>query len=205
MTVARAQRALDRLDAALRDHAPALQARAASGCVLDGHGDLRPEHVCLPQPPMVNDCLEFNAALRQFDPFGEIGYLSLECQMAGAPWIAAQLLEGCAAALADRPSPVLLYLHSALRAMLRARLALAHLLDPEPRTPDQWPQRAWRYVERATTVLHALQVEAPGHRRRPPDRQDDSTATRPCFGTWVGRTGPGRGVEHAQRARATEA
>jgi uncharacterized protein len=156
-------RALDRLDAALRDQAPALQARAARGRLRDGHGDLRPEHVCLLQPPMVIDCLEFNAALRQVDPFDEIGYLGLECEMAGAPWIAARLTEGCAAALDDRPSPALLHLYRALRAMLRARLALAHLLDPVPRTPDQWPKRARRYIERATTALDALQVEAPGH------------------------------------------
>ena len=164
--------ALDRLDAALREHEPELQSRAAQGRVLDGHGDLRPEHVCLLRPPVVIDCLEFNAALRQVDPFDEIAYLGLECELAGAPWIAAQLFEGCASALDDRPSPALLHLYTAQRALLRARLALAHLLDPSPRTPDRWPARARRYIERATTALDAidvldaggaLQVEPPSH------------------------------------------
>jgi hypothetical protein len=66
--------------------------------------------------------------------------------------------------------PALLHLYKALRAMLRARLGLPHLhlLDPEPRIPDQWPKRARRYIERATTALDAidsLHVEAPAHGR----------------------------------------
>jgi aminoglycoside phosphotransferase family enzyme len=129
--------------------------------VLDGHGDLRPEHVCLLQPPVVIDCLEFNAAMRQVDPFDEVGYLGLECGMAGAPWIAARLLEGCATALGDRPHPALQQLYIAQRAMLRARLALAHLLDPVPRTPDRWPVRARRYIERATAALDAIDAMGP--------------------------------------------
>lgn len=153
--------ALDRLDRALHEHAPALQARAAQGRVLDGHGDLRPEHVCLLHPPVVIDCLEFNAVLRQVDPFDEIAYLGLECEMAGAPWIAAQLFDGCAQALNDRPSPSLLQLYTAQRALLRARLALAHLLDPVPRTPERWPARGQRYIERATTALDAIDAIGP--------------------------------------------
>ena len=153
--------ALDRLDAALRKHEPQLQARAAQGRVLDGHGDLRPEHVCLLRPPVVIDCLEFNAALRQVDPLDEIAYLGLECEMAGAPWIVAQLFDGCEAAFGDRPSPLLRPLYTAQRALLRARLALAHLLDPVPRSPAKWPVRAQRYIERAATALDVIDASRP--------------------------------------------
>ena len=43
----------------LRTHVAHLEARAPR--VVDAHGDLRPEHVCLTSPPLVIDCLEFNA------------------------------------------------------------------------------------------------------------------------------------------------
>ncbi|MFZ2650308.1 MAG: hypothetical protein WA210_09400, partial [Burkholderiaceae bacterium] len=95
--------ALERFDTALRFHASLLGERATRGHVVDGHGDLRPEHVWLLVPPVVIDCLEFNAALRQVDPFMEVAFLALECEMAGAPWIGPRLLEGIAAALGDRP------------------------------------------------------------------------------------------------------
>jgi aminoglycoside phosphotransferase family enzyme len=152
--------ALDRLDRALCRHAPVLQARAAQGRVLDGHGDLRPEHVCLLHPPVVIDCLEFNPALRQVDPFNEIAFLGLECGIAGAPWIAERLFQGCAEALGDRPGEALMHLYTAHRALLRARLALAHLLDAAPRTPQAWPTRARRYLERACAALDALENAA---------------------------------------------
>jgi aminoglycoside phosphotransferase family enzyme len=146
--------ALDRFDAALLEQAAALGARAAGGKVVDGHGDLRPEHVYLLEPPVVIDCLEFNAPLRQVDPFDEIGFLALECELAGAPWIGPRLLAGCAAALGEEPDRPLMQLYRAHRALLRARLAMAHLLDPVPRTPQVWPARAQRYIECTLLALN---------------------------------------------------
>ncbi|MDE2297276.1 MAG: hypothetical protein KGK18_03845, partial [Burkholderiales bacterium] len=151
-----AARTLDRFDAKLLEHGALLGARAQNGKVVEGHGDLRPEHVWLLKPPVVIDCLEFNARLRQVDPFDEIAFLALECGMAGAPWIGAHLLEGCSIALADRPGAALWWLYTANAALRRARLAMAHLLDAVPRTPARWPPLAQRYLERAQIALDAL-------------------------------------------------
>ncbi|MDZ7590021.1 MAG: hypothetical protein U5L05_04875 [Rubrivivax sp.] len=148
--------ALDALDDALARHAPLLLARAAGGHVVDGHGDLRPEHVCLQIPPVVIDALEFNAALRAVDPFDELAFLGLECEMAGAAWIGPRLLAACAAVLGDPPPAALLALYTAYRAQLRARLALAHLLEPQPRTPLKWPGLAQRYLQRSVALLECL-------------------------------------------------
>jgi aminoglycoside phosphotransferase family enzyme len=153
--------AIDRLSVALLQGADLLLERVSRQRVLDGHGDLRPEHVCLLQPPVVIDCLEFNPQLRQVDPFDEIAYLSLECDMAGAPWIGERLTSGCAAILGDHPAPALMQLYTAHRAMLRARLALAHLLDSQPRMPQKWPPLAARYIARALVALDAFNAPTP--------------------------------------------
>jgi len=153
--------ALDRLDAAQCRLAVAPRASAARGRLREGHGDLRPEHVCLLHPPVIIDCLEFNPLLRQVDPFDEIAGLGLECEMAGAPWIGAHLLGGCAEALGERPDAALQQLYTAQRALLRARLALAHLLDPVPRTPQRWRPQAQRYLERAVQALDVLDALVP--------------------------------------------
>jgi len=150
--------ALDGLDAALLRHAGLLLDRAAGGHVVDGHGDLRPEHVCLQRPPVVIDALEFNPALRQVDPFDELCFLSLECELAGAPWIGPQLVAACAATLGNAPPPALLHLYTAYRAQLRARLAMAHLLEPQPRQPHKWAPRAQHYLQRSLVAL--AEVEA---------------------------------------------
>ncbi len=149
--------ALDRFDHALVRCRDALHERAARKRIVDGHGDLRPEHVCLLQPPVIIDCLEFDASLRQVDPFDEIAFLGLECEMAGAPWIAPQLVAGCAAALGDAPPAALMGLYTAHRALLRSRFAAAHLLDVAPRTPHHWLPLAQRYLARAQVALDALE------------------------------------------------
>jgi aminoglycoside phosphotransferase family enzyme len=148
--------AIERLDAALSRCSDLLRARAIHRHVLDGHGDLRPDHVWLLDPPVVIDCLEFNPQLRQVDPFDEVAYLGLECDMAGAPWIGSQLVAGIADALGERPGPSLILFYTAYRAMLRARLAMAHLLDPRPRSPERWPALSERYIARALVALDAF-------------------------------------------------
>lgn len=144
--------AIDRLGAALAAGADLLRDRVSCQRILDGHGDLRPEHVCLLQPPVVFDCLEFNPLLRQLDPFDEIAYLSMECDMAGAQWIGPQLVSGIANALCDHPHAALMHFYTAHSALLRARLAMAHLLDPQPRLPEKWVPLAERYIARALSA-----------------------------------------------------
>jgi len=152
-----AAQALDRLDRALWQGRDALHERVAQGRLVDGHGDLRSEHVCLLRPPVVIDCIEFNARLREVDPYDELAFLGLECDMAGADWIGPQLIEGCARAWNDTLPVRLLHLYTAVRALLRARLAMAHLLDAQPRTPQRWAPTARRYLERGLRALDAFE------------------------------------------------
>jgi uncharacterized protein len=68
------------------DHREMLTTRIRGRSIVDGHGDLRPEHIWLGDPVKIIDCLEFNPRLRAVDPFDEIAYLSLECDRLGAAW-----------------------------------------------------------------------------------------------------------------------
>lgn len=145
--------ALEAFDARLSERAAALRDRAASDRLVDGHGDLRPEHVCLLEPPVVIDCLEFNERLRQVDPFDEVAFLAMECEIAGAAWIGPRLIDGLARTIGEAPPAGVLAVYSAHRALLRARLAMAHLLDPVVRTPQRWPMKAQHYIDHALRVL----------------------------------------------------
>jgi len=152
-------------DAALGAVAVALDAepgplaeRARDGRIVDGHGDLRPEHVCLSDPPAIIDCLEFNRPLRLVDPFDELAFLGMECTRLGADWIGPALIENCAAALDDRPSERLIAFYTAYRACVRARLALAHLTEDEVREPDKWEPRAREYLTRAAEAADRVSL-----------------------------------------------
>jgi aminoglycoside phosphotransferase family enzyme len=140
-------------DASRTRHAAALGERADGGHLREGHGDLRPEHVVLDGTPVVIDCLEFNAELREVDPFDELAFLGLECRMLGAAWIEGSLLAQAARALGDAPAPAVQAQYTAQRALLRARLSAAHLLDPQPRTPERWLPQTARYLDEARTAL----------------------------------------------------
>jgi aminoglycoside phosphotransferase family enzyme len=115
-----------------------LAARIAAGRVVEGHGDLRPEHVFLLETPVVIDCLEFNRALRA----DEVALLDVECARLGAAWVGPALRATVGAALDDAVDDRLFAFYALLRACLRARLALAHLDEPQPRMPQRWPQLA---------------------------------------------------------------
>ena len=120
--------------------------RALARRIVDGHGDLRPEHICLGDPTRIIDCLEFNAALRATDPFDEVAFLSLECERLGNPWAGRYIRRRIAASLQDGPSEELFTFYRCYRATLRARLAVAHLLEPSPRTPEKWPKMTRVYL-----------------------------------------------------------
>jgi len=151
-----AGRVLDAVDRLRERHAGLLGARAEGGHVREGHGDLRPEHIALDGTPVVIDCLEFNPVLREVDPFDELAFLGLECWMLGAAWIQPRLIAHVARALDDTPAPIVLGLYAAHRALLRARLSAAHLLDAQPRTPERWLPQAARYLAEASAALAAV-------------------------------------------------
>jgi aminoglycoside phosphotransferase family enzyme len=157
---AEASKALDRVRRGLEQDATSLEQRAEQGCIVEGHGDLRPEHICLSDPPVIIDCLEFSHALRLVDPFDELGYLTLECEIIDAGWVGERIIEGCAQGLRDRPSLALLNFYWTYRACLRARIALVHLLEANPRTPEKWVPLARRYLQLAQlrVVRPALRV-----------------------------------------------
>lgn len=138
---------LDRVDELLKQHIPEIQERISRGCMVDGHGDLRPEHVWLGPPPAIVDCLEFDRAMRIIDPYDEINYLGLEGELLGADWIRPFLLDSLEPAFGRRPTPGLMATYGAFRALLRARICIAHLLDPHPSRPEHWPLAAQRYLD----------------------------------------------------------
>ena len=156
------RRRLRRLLRALRPGLTRLVQRAQDGRIVDGHGDLRPEHVCVPPSPMprigaedvlVIDALEFSPALRAVDPLDELAYFTLECRRLGAPRFGLRVAVQCMRTLGDRQTAAALRTYTALRALLRARLALAHLLDTPVRDASRWRPMALWYLEAAEAAL----------------------------------------------------
>jgi aminoglycoside phosphotransferase family enzyme len=132
-----------------------LAARAGAGRLVEGHGDLRPEHVCLLPVPVVIDCLEFDRDLRVLDPVDELSFLAMECARLGAPEVGPEVLAVYERVTGDEPPPALARFYRAYRAFARARVTLWHLRDAHVEHPRRWVLRATDYLRLAATELAA--------------------------------------------------
>jgi uncharacterized protein len=148
--------------AAFLDH------RAEEGRIVEGHGDLRPEHVFLGSDegagrsapstpsapgrvplsdPVIIDCLEFDRKLRLLDPVDELSFLAMECTLLGHPLVGERFRRVYAEETGDTPPPELLRFYESFRAFLRAKIAIWHLSDHGVPDHERWRNRALRYLE----------------------------------------------------------
>lgn len=132
--------------AALQDLHAEIAQRAVQRRIIEAHGDLRPEHVCLTTPPVIIDRLEFSLDLRLLDPCEELAYFAIECSHAGAAWIGDRVLSLYRSATRD-PVPDTLYrLYQSHRAATRAKIVAWHLRDAGFKARQPWSAIAGRYL-----------------------------------------------------------
>ena len=133
-----------------------LEARAQQQHIVEAHGDLRPEHLCLIETPVFIDCLEFNRAFRLLDPADELAFLAMECEYAGAAFAGDIVFETCTGLMHDHPDPQLVTFYKAFRAQLRAALCIAHIGD-HPRGPaSKWISKTEAYLRLAMACIERL-------------------------------------------------
>lgn len=137
----------------LRGHMDLFAQRLAAGRIVEGHGDLRPEHVCLRPTLAVIDCLEFSLDLRIVDAVDELGFLALECERLGSCELGQLLLRTYSQSTQDWPAPALLGFYQSFRACLRARIAIRHLNEEKFRYSAEWRRRAMDYLDLAQRHL----------------------------------------------------
>jgi aminoglycoside phosphotransferase family enzyme len=133
-----------------------LDSRVRDGRIIEAHGDLRPEHICLEDEPVIIDCLEFNQALRILDTVSELAFLALECERLGAPAVGKGIVETYSKASGGWPSRRLLAFYKSYHAGMRAKIAVWHLNEPEVRDAAQWRQKAQHYLRLAARLTRLL-------------------------------------------------
>ncbi len=135
----------DRLLEFIPQHETLLEESACR--VIEAHGDLRPEHICLTEPPLFIDRLEFNRGFRLLDPVEELAFLAMECELEGAAWIGERVFLIHRLLSGVQPAPELVTFFKAFRAHLRARLSASHLTDHPPRdSVRKWLDKTQAYL-----------------------------------------------------------
>jgi uncharacterized protein len=140
----------------LLEHAQ-FEARVCDGRIVDGHGDLRPEHVCLDGQPVVFDCIEFNDELRRIDVADELSFLAMECEYLKAAQVGQRIIEAYREQSHDHFSAELGNFYKCYRACVRAKVAA--LADAQNPHAARVPRRSLAYLELADR--YALQLGPP--------------------------------------------
>jgi aminoglycoside phosphotransferase family enzyme len=144
---------------------PLLAARAAH--IVEGHGDLRAEHVHLGRHVAIIDALEFDEQLRLLDPAEEVSLLALEIERLGPPQLADRLIERFRRDLVPAAPPQVFSFYKSHRAATRAKLAAWHIGDPQYRDAGPWIARTESLLADALRYAQAACGDASTTDRRP--------------------------------------
>ena len=136
--------------AALR---PELSCRISAGRLVDGHGDLKPEHICLTSPPVIIDRLELDPIARLADPVAELSLLHIECQRLGHVGVAEVFLRRYQQLTGDRPGQLLLAFYRSLAAARRGKIAAWHVDDCRIADKHYWRAAAGEYLQAAAQII----------------------------------------------------
>ena len=129
-------------------HQEVLDDRVRDGRIVDGHGDLRPEHIYLNHEPLVIDCIEFNDEYRINDIADELAFLAMECDRLHVASVGKLLFEAYAEESHDVVPPRLLAFYKAYRACVRAKVAAlrGQQLDSNASTPSGERERSLEHI-----------------------------------------------------------
>ncbi len=124
-----------------------LDERVSAGHVVDGHGDLRPEHIYLESPPAVIDCVEFSAELRRVDVLDDLSFLAMECDRLGHGPVGARIVAACQAARGDSLQPRLFDFYKSYRALVRAKVMVLRAEQAAEADRHHFVRQAHQYVD----------------------------------------------------------
>ena len=96
--------------------------RERGTAAVDGHGDLRAEHVVLGDPVQIVDCVEFDPDLRARDPASDFAFLTMDVESLGHPAAASRLITAYRTAGGDTGPDELLAFYAVERALVRAKV-----------------------------------------------------------------------------------
>jgi aminoglycoside phosphotransferase family enzyme/predicted kinase len=135
--------------------------RASEGRVVDGHGDLRAEHVVYLPECRVLDCVEFSERYRVLDAAADLAFLRMDLGFLHQPELADYLIERYVELSGDRDLAGVLDFYASYRALVRGKVeglrARAAEVDPGERQASAG--RARRYFQLAD--FHAQAFRRP--------------------------------------------
>ena len=138
-----------------------LNRRALGARVVEGHGDLRCEHVSLAGDSItIIDCVEFSEGLRYVDVASDMAFLAMDLDRLGARGLSDELVGAYREASGDADLPLLIPLYKFHRALVRAKVEGLTSRDDGDRARDAYRRRRSRAPLRRTGTRFRARVAA---------------------------------------------
>lgn len=129
------------------EHSVLFQERISNGKIIEAHGDLKPEHVCLSPQPAIIDALEFNQELRIMDIAEELSFFDVECEVLGDQATGKLFFNYYTRISGDRIPDALIFFYKAKKAFLRTYLVARHIMEPGYKNEPKWLKKANMYLK----------------------------------------------------------
>jgi len=124
-------------------NASLLHRRRAGGYVVEGHGDLRLEHVHLTDERVaIFDCVEFNDEFRYLDVANDVAFLAMDLDVHGHPDLSQRFVTRMAHGLGDSALPTLINFYKCQRAQVRGKVGGLRAAEDEVPPREQARSRA---------------------------------------------------------------
>ncbi|MGD9018168.1 MAG: AAA family ATPase [Desulfobacterales bacterium] len=137
--------------------------RIRTGKIVDGHGDLRTDHIYFTEDSRIQliDCIEFNDRLRYIDAASDIGFLAMDLEFRGAEDLAVALTESYVKLTGDCQAYAVLPFYKCYRAMVRCKVGCIRLTSGSDSIEEK--DKGCREVEHhlELALRYALEVERP--------------------------------------------
>lgn len=140
----------------LKEEPDILKARVLKGKIIEAHGDLKPEHVCLREEPLIIDCLEFNRELRILDTAEELAFLAIECELLGYEKLGDVFFQIYREVTEDKVEHSLINFYKSIQASQRTRFAIWHIKEERYKMDPKWKKRAQNFLDLAQKYAERL-------------------------------------------------
>jgi aminoglycoside phosphotransferase family enzyme len=131
--------------------------RIKDGKIRDCHGDLHMEHVCLTDPIIIIDCIEFNERFRFIDIASDISFLLMDLEYNGGFELAEQLSSAYMKYSGEEGIKDLIRFYKTYRAYVRGKVNSLILNDPN--VPEDKKEASRNTAQKYFTLAYSYITE----------------------------------------------
>ena len=130
--------------------------RISEGKIRDCHGDLHMEHICLTDPIIIFDCIEFNERFRYSDILSDISFLLMDLEYNGGKRFAELLCKTYLDELDESDESIyeLITYYKVYRAYVRGKVTSFILNDPS--IDEEKKDKARKTAQRYFSLAHSF-------------------------------------------------